>query len=858
MLLPYFRDRCVQGWLEVEGWSGAQVPVETEAPMLHGLQLGLEPGQGRLLLAPLSSSPTLKTDDTRTPGLSRKGSHLKIMTFYDLGWGDACGTKLDPHCTPYDRLKLTEWTNLALVNQPQEAVAAHARGMRALLRIDHKSYGICCRDGPVYTYKKKTSTRMAMCPGWKTAAKNLTQSTLLPMMKAGSLAGLMLGDELLLAGMSYANFTAYAGLMRSLLPSDVILYMNFGSSGKHYRKESGGDSDGVWYWPGVPHMIDLCSLDNYGLVNVSQMVYNRTIFPTLQPHQQVLLVPQTALGEQHTAGEAGDRFLTAQLAEYWSWAQADTRVAGFMGWYLLNSTHGTGAEGLPLLLAALEKIGRTIVGGTPQLALKLDDDVTSQMRRDSRAPTSDRRVSSIPSHSLSAELSALAQLYRAGDLEHDEFRFAKRQLLDSPSSTPSVTNQPFSQQVVSIRDFGAVGNNTHDSTASIQAAIDEAQKCGASVFIPSGVYKITAPLNVTAPVYGETASTSVIANHGTGTDAFIVLTGYHTEFHDFKVIGDCEHYNIPGRGLCQTRDGIVLIINKSYMRFNNVHSAFHGRHGLHQRADWATSWTNCQFSYNRGLGIFLDAIKGDPGVSNGVSFIGCESRWNGGPLVFGGCVNCTNATHASDRGGVKLIGAAMVQFIGGVYESNEPWGFVIDSPYFATRAVTITGIYTEGNGNNAMVGGAFYIGHAVSSVKILNSWLGASPCGSCPNGSKNFLFANNGSYDSVGGYALGSAELIEKDNFKICTGSTPEHSCELYYGVSNTPSVELTSRIFGDSGASGSSTVVDLLAVSDDAVFLVAGTVHLSRTGEMAGFSGSYPFLASRDQAVRTIILFRP
>ena len=53
MLLPSFLDRCVQGWLEVEGWSGAQVPVETEAPMLHGLQLGLEPGQGRLLLAPL-------------------------------------------------------------------------------------------------------------------------------------------------------------------------------------------------------------------------------------------------------------------------------------------------------------------------------------------------------------------------------------------------------------------------------------------------------------------------------------------------------------------------------------------------------------------------------------------------------------------------------------------------------------------------------------------------------------------------------------------------------------------------------------------------------------------------------------
>ena len=56
--------------------------------------------------------------------------------------------------------------------------------------------------------------------------------------------------------------------------------------------------------------------------------------------------------------------------------------------------------------------------------------------------------------------------------------------------------------------------------------------------------------------------------------------------------------------------------------WQNVHAEFLGRHGIYQRASWATSWTNCQFRYNRGLGIFLDAVQGDPGVSNGVSFIG--------------------------------------------------------------------------------------------------------------------------------------------------------------------------------------------------------------------------------------------
>jgi hypothetical protein len=174
------------------------------------------------------------------------------------------------------------------------------------------------------------------------------------------------------------------------------------------------------------------------------------------------------------------------------------------------------------------------------------------------------RVAPRPS-SLADELYRLAELHRAGDLEDHEYSEAKRQLL-GPAP-------PFGQQVVSIRDHGAVGDSVHDDTDSIQAAIDFASSRSASVFIPSGVYAITRPLNVTAPVYGETSSTSVIANGGDGTDAFLVQTGYHTEFRDFKVQGDCQ-----AGGRCRTRDGIVLDINRSYMRFTNVHVQYHGRH----------------------------------------------------------------------------------------------------------------------------------------------------------------------------------------------------------------------------------------------------------------------------------------
>ena len=82
-------------------------------------------------------------------------------------------------------------------------------------------------------------------------------------------------------------------------------------------------------------------------------------------------------------------------------------------------------------------------------------------------------------------------------------------------------------------------------------------------------------------------------------------------------------------------------------------------------------------------------------LRTGVSFIGCESRWNGGPVIGGGCVDCLHATHEDDRGGVKVNGAAMLQFVGGIYESNQPWGFVFDSPYFNTNEVTVRGICTR-------------------------------------------------------------------------------------------------------------------------------------------------------------------
>lgn len=48
--------------------------------------------------------------------------------------------------------------------------------------------------------------------------------------------------------------------------------------------------------------------------------------------------------------------------------------------------------------------------------------------------------------------------------------------------------------VISVKDFGAIGNGVNDDTAEIQAAIDSISK--GTVFFPAGTYKITATLHM--------------------------------------------------------------------------------------------------------------------------------------------------------------------------------------------------------------------------------------------------------------------------------------------------------------------------------------------------------------------------
>jgi hypothetical protein len=100
--------------------------------------------------------------------------------------------------------------------------------------------------------------------------------------------------------------------------------------------------------------------------------------------------------------------------------------------------------------------------------------------------------------------------------------------IQAGTGATSRTVQAKLRDVVSVKDFGAVGNAVADDTAAIQAAINRAVAIRGTVFIPpadaGAYYKITAPLTVSAPIsiIGDNAFGSLLFGVGMSAGAYIL------------------------------------------------------------------------------------------------------------------------------------------------------------------------------------------------------------------------------------------------------------------------------------------------------------------------------------------------
>ena len=103
--------------------------------------------------------------------------------------------------------------------------------------------------------------------------------------------------------------------------------------------------------------------------------------------------------------------------------------------------------------------------------------------------------------------------------------------IQSGAGAVARTVQDKAREIVSVKDFRAVGDGAADDTAAIQAALNSG---AVSVFFPAGRYRVTANLTRSGHtyLYGETMTSSILQMEGTAS--FVYTGGTAGDEYDTK------------------------------------------------------------------------------------------------------------------------------------------------------------------------------------------------------------------------------------------------------------------------------------------------------------------------------------
>ena len=203
-------------------------------------------------------------------------------------------------------------------------------------------------------------------PGWEAALAPALEQ-LEPYIDKGALAGIFLGDEPMLAGISASNITAVADFIRARVGPMPKIYWNDGC-----RPFYDGHVEPCVHKPGhnprscwtntskVPASVDWVSCDQYedptkataphpwlssaANPEAKAQRYFADHFIKSKPHdhQRIVLVPGI-FGNR--SDEWTNNYLADKLQGYWEWAQEDAKVAGFNPWHFEDRTWYAGVQG---------------------------------------------------------------------------------------------------------------------------------------------------------------------------------------------------------------------------------------------------------------------------------------------------------------------------------------------------------------------------------------------------------------------------------------------------------------------------------------------------------------------------------
>ena len=254
------------------------------------------------------------------------------------------------------------------------------------------------------------------------------------------------------------------------------------------------------------------------------------------------------------------------------------------------------------------------------------------------------------------------------------------------------------QDLVSVKDFGAVGDGIADDTAAIQAGINLACQYGGNVYLPAGTYKISAALVFSM----NSGATDPIKRPSMSGDGMAATTIYQTaNANGIEVIG----YDPNPAGYCLFQDFTLYGYQKNKLGFalkdiafvtiNNVYLAGWST-GLYGANVLSSTFNDLVIRFNDG-GFYFEPNAAFGFVSEPNAII---------------MSNCTVGNN--DSYGGKVIGAGTFNYTGGSIEANGfgtdlssgKWGLaIVDAggklAQQSACAFNISGVYFEANGGQA-------------------------------------------------------------------------------------------------------------------------------------------------------------
>jgi len=254
------------------------------------------------------------------------------------------------------------------------------------------------------------------------------------------------------------------------------------------------------------------------------------------------------------------------------------------------------------------------------------------------------------------------------------------------------------QDLVSVKDFGAVGDGIADDTAAIQAGINLACQYGGNVYLPAGTYKISAALVFTM----NSSLIDPVKRPSMSGDGMAATTIYQTANangieiigHDPQPAGYCLFQDFTLYGYQKNKLGMALK-DIAFVTINNVYLAGWST-GLYGANVLSSTFNDLVIRFNDG-GFYFEPNAAFGFVSEPNAII---------------MSNCTVGNN--DSYGGKVIGAGTFNYTGGSIEANGfgtdlssgKWGLaIVDAggklAQQSACAFNISGVYFEGNGGQA-------------------------------------------------------------------------------------------------------------------------------------------------------------